>query len=53
VNHHVEDDVDVEAALGEPAHPVDFDEARPVEHLHRRHDRGVEALGVADRQRRA
>ena len=28
VNHHVEDDVDVEAALGKAAQPVHFDEAR-------------------------
>ena len=28
VNHQIEDDVDVEAALGERAEPMDLDEAR-------------------------
>ena len=52
VNHQVEDDVDVEAALGKRAEPVHFDEARIGEQRPRGLDRRVEALGVADGQQR-
>ena len=50
VNHQVEDDVDVEAALGKRAEPVDLDEARIGQQRPRRGDRRIEALGVPDRQ---
>src|SRR6185436_1882518 len=48
VDHQVQDDVDVEAARGERAQPVNLDEARGrdgrLQDVHRR----VEALDVAD-----
>ena len=50
MNHQVEDDVDVEAALGKRAEPMDFDEARIGEERPRDGDRRIEALGVADGQ---
>ena len=50
MNHQVEDDVDVEAALGKPAQPMDLDEPRRREERQRRRDRRVEPLGVADRR---
>ena len=54
VNHQVEDHVDVEAALGERAEAVNFDEARIADHQRqRRRDRRVEPLGVTGGQHRA
>ena len=53
VNHDVEDDVDVEAALGKPAQPVDLDEARRLSIGSAACDGRIESLGVADRQRGA
>ena len=48
VNHQVEDDVDVEAALGKRAEAMDLDEPRIGQQRARGGDRRIEALGVAD-----
>ena len=48
VDHQVEHDVDVEAALRERAEPVHLDEARHAEVRPRRDERRIETLGVAD-----
>ena len=53
VNHQVEHDVDVEAALGKRAEPMDLDEPRRRDERQHGGDRRVVALGVADGQRRA
>ena len=50
VNHHVEDDVDVQAAIGEPAQPVDLDEPRRPQNRQRRLNRRVEPLACARRR---
>ena len=50
VNHQVEDDVDVEAALGKRAEPVHLDEARVDDERQRRRDRRIEPLGMAGGQ---
>jgi hypothetical protein len=47
VNHQVEDDVDVEAALGKCAQPMDFDETRIGEKPPRGVEGRIEALGLA------
>ena len=48
MNHQIEDDVDVEAALGEGAEPMHFDETRIRQERPRRVDGGIETLGVAN-----
>ena len=52
VNHEIEDDVDVEAAIGERAEPVHFDEARARDEPQRDGDRRIVPLGVADGEHR-
>ena len=51
VNHQVEDDVDVETSFREGAESVDLDEAWVCHQRPRGLDRGVEPLGMADRER--
>ena len=53
VDHQVEDDVDVEAALGERAEPVHLDEPRRRDQRQHRRDRRVVAFRLPDGQRRA
>ena len=53
VDHQVEHDVDVEAALAEAAEAVHLDEAGRLDVRQRGGHRRVEALGVADREHRA
>ena len=53
MNHQVEDDVDVEAALRKGAEAMDLDEARIGQQRPRGIDRRVEALGLTDRKRNA
>ena len=53
MNHQVEDDVDIEAALWKRTEAVDFDETRITEHRTRGIDRWIEAFRVADGQNRS
>jgi hypothetical protein len=50
VNHQIEDHVDVEAALGECAETMNFDESGAGDEWKRRGDSRIEALGMTCRQ---
>ena len=52
VNHQVEDDVDVQAALRKRAEPVDLDETRIRHERQRRDHRRIEPLRMPGRQHR-
>ena len=52
VDHQVEDDVDVEAPLGERTQAVDLDESRIAQQRARRGDGWIEALGLAHGEER-
>ncbi len=52
VDHQVEDDVDVEAPLGKRSQAMDLDEPRIAQQRARRGDGGIEALGLADGEKR-
>ena len=51
MNHQVEDDVDVEAAVRECAEPMDLDESRIDEQRSRGFDGGIEPFRLSNRQR--
>jgi hypothetical protein len=53
VDHQVEDDVDVQAALGKGREPVDLDELGIGDVRERRFDGRIEPLGVPHREDRA
>ena len=53
MNHQVEDDVDVEAALGKNSQAMDLDEPRRGDEREHGRDGRVVALGVTDGKRRA
>ncbi len=53
MNHHIEDDIDIKAAVGKRPKPMDFDKFRSADQRHCGGHRGIEALGVADAKRRA